>query len=210
MALKVDEAARAIALRRFALPECLHVPVAAISQEAILSHIGDIRSVLSAGVPNKALLVEAGDLAPRDDRLPIWQLSESAVLSRKSQVWVHVEFTRYREAYARAFPEEPLDGRIISHSMNRRLARAQGFQYIRVVPISRRANSSSALSESWGVTHHLRSQSTPALRRGNASIRYADLTDLMVMMDLMVGGGVMDAVNQAQALVSVAPAVPST
>ena len=39
------------------------------------------------------------------------------------------------------------------------------------------------------------------LHRG-AFIEYADLTGLMLMLDMKLGGGVMDAVNEAQKLIS--------
>ena len=38
------------------------------------------------------------------------------------------------------------------------------------------------------------------LRRG-AFIQYADLTDLMLLLDLKLGGGVMEAVNEGQRLI---------
>ena len=37
--------------------------------------------------------------------------------------------------------------------------------------------------------------------RGGAYIQYADLSDLMVMMNIKLGGGVMDVVNEGQYLV---------
>jgi hypothetical protein len=40
-----------------------------------------------------------------------------------------------------------------------------------------------------------------ANRRRGAFIEYADITDLMLMLDMKLGGGVMDAVNEGQKLV---------
>jgi hypothetical protein len=42
MAVLIDEAAKEIALRRWNLPECLHVPVAAVDEDAISNYIGTI------------------------------------------------------------------------------------------------------------------------------------------------------------------------
>jgi hypothetical protein len=53
----VDEAAKEIALRRWALPECLHVPVAAVDETAIRDYVGDIEQVLSRGSAGTAFLV---------------------------------------------------------------------------------------------------------------------------------------------------------
>ena len=42
--------------------------------------------------------------------------------------------------------------------------------------------------------------------QSEAFIQYADLADLMVMMDMSPGGGVMSLVNKAQKLVTLAGA----
>ena len=39
MPFKIDQIARDIALRQCVLPECLHVPVAALNEEAITTYI---------------------------------------------------------------------------------------------------------------------------------------------------------------------------
>jgi hypothetical protein len=89
--------------------------------------------------------------------------------------------------------------------MNRRVAALKGFQFVRLTPTSRAANSSSAFSEGWGVTLHSEPDQMVANRRRGASIQYADLTELMLLLDLRLGGGVMAAVNEGQKLVRPRP-----
>lgn len=197
----IDEAARTMALDRFGIPESLHIPIAAVSVEAIVRYIGEVRRPLSRGSPPKALLVLVREPPPRDLRLPIWDLAGADLLHKREQVWVDVAYTRYRQAYASAFPDEDLADRILSHAMNRRVAALKGFRYVRITPASRAANSSSAFSESWGAALHGSPAQVEANRRRGAYIQYADLTDLMLMLDLKLGGGVMDAVNEGQRLV---------
>ena len=134
-------------------------------------------------------------------RRPIWELPASKVLHERRQVWVHIGLTRYRQAYRKAFPDEAIDGKVLSHALNRRMAAWMGFNYVRITPNSRGCNSSSSFSEQWGVTLHATPVQAAANRRRGASIHYADLAALMVMMDIKPGGGVMDAVNEGQALV---------
>jgi hypothetical protein len=55
------------------------------------------------------------------------ELPASKLLHERRQVWVHVEFTRYRRAYRKAFPDEAIDGKILSHALNRRMAALMGF-----------------------------------------------------------------------------------
>jgi hypothetical protein len=201
MAFLIDYAAQQVALKQFALPECLHVPAAAVDEAAITTYIGEIEQVLAEGSPRKAFLVKSKEPPSTDMRLPIWELPPSKLLHARRQVWVHIGFTRYRRAYRKAFPDEAIDGKVLSHALNRRMAALMGFSYVRITPNSRGCNSSSSFSEQWGVTLHGTPEQAAANRRRGASIHYADLAALMVMLDINPGGGVMNAVNEGQALV---------
>ena len=87
--------------------------------------------------------------------------------------------------------------------MNRRMAVVQGFGFVRVVPILRSTNSSSSLGENWG----LRLFSDPAhLARHKAKgfrIKYAGTDEILVMMDVLLGGGIMEVSRIAQNLFDV-------
>jgi hypothetical protein len=197
----IDEEAVRIP-QRSGLPLCLYVPIAARDPAAIERYVGRIARSLEDGETSRAFLVEAHDPPQRDTRLPIWQLAESGIFHAPYQVWVHVDFKAYRRAYQQAFPEEDLAKRVLDHVLNRRVARLKGFAYLRIIPISRGANSSSGgLSERWAFEYH----SSPDMRRRNlesrASVQYADLADLVKMLDLKTGGSIMDPVNEAQAWV---------
>lgn len=48
---------------------------------------------------------------------------------------------------------------------------------------------------------HSTPEQIAANRRRGAFIQYADLSELMVMLDLNIGGGVMAVVNEGQAFV---------
>jgi hypothetical protein len=204
----IDEVARDLAITRSGLAEDLHVPIGAVDEAAISTYVGEVRKVLSGGSSRKALLVQARPAPARDLRFPIWDVDGCDVLHQQLQVWVDVAYTRYRRAYCRAFPDEQLGDRILSHAMNRRIAALQGFQFVRLTPTSRSSNSSSAFSEGWGVALH----STPAQMARNRErgvfINYADLSELMLMLDMKLGGGVMNAVNEGQKLVR--PRSPTT
>lgn len=181
---------------------CLFIPLAARDTNAIATYVGKIIAHLAGGTPNNALLVEAHEPDQADARLPIWRLPEAAVLHYPRQVWVHVDYRSYRSAYSRAFPDFDLTNLVLDHVMNRRVARLKGFIYLRLVPISRGANSShGALSEDWGVKYH----STPRMKEINsmskAAIQYADLSDIVKMLNMQGGGSLMDNVNEAQSLV---------
>ena len=146
----LDEFARDLATSRFGLPLCLHIPVAARNEEAVRSYVGRVIDVVVPGTPNMALLVETSAPTNIDPRLPIWNVPEAPLLHRSPQLWVHVDYSGYRSAYAKAFPEEDIRHLVLDHVMNRRVARLKDFAYLRLVPVSRQANSSSGgLSEKW-------------------------------------------------------------
>ena len=201
MRIKIDNVAREVAFKKSVLPECLHVPIAAVDESSICRYIGAIVGVVSITTARRALLVKIPPPPKRDQRLPIWEWAESAVLYQPIQLWVHVNYTGYRKAYKRAFPKEDITKKVINHILNRRIARIKGYEYVRVSSVTRGINSSSGYSENWGVNLKRKPDMTKEEIRGGAYIQYADLCDLMVMMNIKVGGGVMGLVNEGQYLV---------
>jgi hypothetical protein len=201
MRIKIDNVAREVAFKKWGLPECLHVPIAAVDESSICRYIGAIVDVVSITTARRALLVKIPPPPERDQRLPIWELAESAVLYQPIQLWVHVDYTGYRKAYKRAFPKEDITKKVINHILNRRIAKIKGFEYVRVSSVTRGVNSSSGYSENWGVNLKRKPDMTKEEIRGGAYIQYADLCSLMVMMNIKVGGGVMGIVNEGQYLV---------
>lgn len=200
MPLDVDHVAKQVAVRKWGLPECLHVPIATLNEESITKYIGKIERVLSKRLPHKALLVRIETPPPRDERLPLWNKQNSSILFSPLQVWVDVSYGQYRAAYKEAFPDEDIQGKVLSHAMNRRVANLKGYQFVRLSPVSRSANSSSAFSEQWGKARYTETRKSPDEIRAGAFIQYADFSDILLMMDTVVGGGVMEVVNLEQAL----------
>jgi hypothetical protein len=201
MPFQIDPVAQQIAITRYVLPPCLHVPIAAVDEAAIETYVGTIEKTLTRRTHRKALLVRAREPPPIDARLPIWDFPASEIFHRRLQVWVHIESERYRPAYRKAFPNEAIEGKIISHTMNRETAYHKGFDYVRITPTSGAANTSSSMSEQWAK----QLQAKPSRRLANQNqvgfIQYADLTDLMLMLDIKLGGGIMEVVNEGQKLV---------
>ena len=181
---------------------CLYVPVAARDANAIETYVGRIIEPLSRRSQSKALLIEAYEPEEPDDRLLIWDHPEVAVLHSPRQVWVDVDYRAYRRAYIRAFPDIDLTGLVLDHVMNRRVARLKGFRYLRIVPISRAANSShGGLSEGWGVEYHSSPRMIAINKASQAVVQYADIADIVKMLNMEGGGSFMQVVNDAQKLV---------
>ena len=192
-----DHAAYQQAMREWAVPECLHVPVVAADEEAIIDHIGDIVKILS---PGRALVVAIDPPPERDNRLPIWAEPNANVFFEPVQVWVSPHYTRYRQAYVQAKGHESVAGKVLAHVYNRRMAALRGYGFVRLVPVSRKANSSAAFTEQWGVQLAAKDLGARRQKRG-LRMQYADLGDLLVMLDVSLGGGVQDVFRIGQNLI---------
>jgi hypothetical protein len=197
----IDPHAARIPMRSGLLP-CLYIPIAARDTNAIETYVGRISRQLAPSSPGRAMLVDAHQPEKPDRHMAIWELPEAVILHSPTQVWVHVDFRAYRRAFLEAFPDVSLANLVLDHILNRRVARLKGFQFLRIVPIARAANSShGALSEDWGVAYH----SSPEMRAKNraslAVVQYADLADITKMLNRKGGGSLMDEVNEAQRLV---------
>lgn len=184
------------------MPECLHIPIAAVDEDAIRNYVGDIERVVSGRGHRKAFLVTVPSSAAIDPLLPISDHPNARIFHARQQIRVHVAYKPYRPAYKRALPHDTIDGLILSHAMNRDTAAHKGFDFVRPTPVSGIANVSSAFSEQWAKELHKPKGPVVARRTGPPFIQYAHLSDLMLMLDMMLGGGVMDAVNEGQKLIA--------
>ena len=148
-----------------------------------------------AGTSRGNALIVQCECGPERSKLNVWKHINASVLNAERQLWLRPSYRGYRRAYRLAFPEEHVGGLVIHHVMNRRYAAAHGFEYVRVTPISRTSNSSIGFSENWGV--ELTKEGILRSRRGAEQIGYADLAHLLSMLDMRVGGGVMEQVRLA-------------
>ncbi len=194
----IDKLAEDLAYK-FGMPAGLHIPIAARNMEAIEKYIGSITEVLSTSQSFKAFLVTVDDSQFINRKLAIWKVNGSEILHFTKQVWVHVDFSGYRRAYQKAFPDLDLNNLVIDHILNRRVARLKGLEYLRVIPISRAANSNSGtITEKYGFEYH----NTENMKQLNNQIlpfiQYADLADIVKMLNLKTGGSFQDGVNEAQ------------
>lgn len=97
--MKIDSIAKTIVLGKRRLTEDLHVPLAAVNEQAIESYIGRIVDVVSFSTTNRALLVRVPVPCKEKRSLPIWDLHRSSLIHPELQLWVHIKYTAYRAAY---------------------------------------------------------------------------------------------------------------
>ena len=180
----------------------LHTPIAARDEASIYSHIGSLIEVVVAGTPSRAILLKTAGPERMDPLLPIRQEPGASNLFRSPQLWVHVDFSDYRRAYAKAFPSEDIGALDIDHILNRHVAKVKDFFYVRLLAISKAANrSSGGLSEKWAIEFHSSERMRAKNLASPARIQYADLADIVKILDRKTGVSLQDPVNEAQALV---------
>ena len=166
------------------LPPCLRVPIAAASVEAIAAHVGDILdSVVGPDTDGQArvnaVLVRTREgPAVKHPDVALWKAPRADEHEERlfpdRQVWVHVDYDGYRQAYQQRFglpiPSPPADPRFqifLDHVQNRRamriraelanLAAAGGYSapsgwhpylpYLRLCPVYRTVNTSGGAIE---------------------------------------------------------------
>jgi hypothetical protein len=176
-------------ISRARIPDCLALPVATVDEVAITRHVGTIVEVLSGNTHNKAFKVSAYT-RETNNSLAIFNEKNASRLHDTHQVWVHVDYTGYLKAYQKAMPVENWSLSVVDHIMNRRHARKLGFNYLRVIPISRVNNSShGGTPEKWENDFLKDAAMLAKYRSLRGEIRYADFSEIIKMMDIGTGGG---------------------
>lgn len=199
----------------YGLPRSMCVPIAARNLEAIQQFVGPICSTYGrVGHSEGAVLVDTS-ARPVKDGATIWTHPREADYELRLfpllQVWVHVDYNRYRAAYAKlGMPSIP-EGEFLDHVQNRRAIRLRDYShpYVRLCPVSRLVNTSGgASSGAEGMERaHLESA-----KRGNSvaiaaierakrqDVVYADPLDLTKMLNIVPGTLALDGVRDTQSL----------
>jgi hypothetical protein len=194
--VEVDEKAKARA-QILGMPSDVHIPIGARNKNAISKYIGSIQSIENIQ-PEKAFIVTPHYCPNLNEKLPLWKLKESAVLHADKQVWVHVNYRSYRSAYTKAFCGHDVKNYFIDHILNRRVARLKGFDYLRVIPVSPEVNSSSGgVTEKYGFNHHNTTRMKNINKEDQAFIEYADIADIIKMLNQKTGGKFQDIIRDS-------------
>ena len=202
----------------FGLPPCLQIPIAAFSVDSIRQFVGIIlQTTTGRNGRINAVSVEAHERATafKHPGVKLWKHSQAARFEERlhssRQVWVHVDYTRYRDSYV-DFGMPPIPpGYLLDHIQNRIAIRMRGFThpYLRLCPVSRGVNTSGG-SNSGGEgmeKEFLNKLSTlPQTMRDAAArsmvsrIVYADPMDLTKMLNIMPGSGTLPGVRDTLSL----------
>ncbi|MFO7890042.1 MAG: hypothetical protein R6V04_06855 [bacterium] len=178
------------------------MPIAAANLEVIETYIGNIQ----VRVPGRKRPINAAVVKPhqpeRNSGVPLWREKEEDQYYRRlhpeRQLWVHVDYNGYRQAWERLGFCELNHDIFLDHIRNRAAVRISSYRhpFLRLCPVSRDTNTSSGLNNgAEGMEKiELRKLSDqplyirePTERRLNAPIVLADPIDLTKMLDIPPG-----------------------
>jgi len=191
---------------RFGLPPSLWIPIAAASVEDIGKYVGRIlRTVEDPKLGRvQALLVETIG-ATKEPNVPLWKspLATQAMqqLYPPRQVWVHVDYAGYRQAYVDFGMPQPPANCFLDHVQNRRAIRLRNnsHPYLRLCPVDRRVNTSGG-HRAGGEGMEREFLSGHRLPPSQNRIIYADPMDLTKMLNIPPGTQQLAGVRDTQKL----------
>lgn len=169
----------------FGLHHSLVIPIGAKSRASIERYVGNIEKVFG----NEDAFLVTFEPHGLPNELPVWKMERSALFHQGRQLWVHVNSRKYRRLYQELFREMMTgEDQVIDHIMNRKLARALQYNYVRLLHVSRAANSSSGRGGETVAMGFLPVTVSVNPEANASEIVYADPMDLLKMLDVKVGG----------------------
>lgn len=180
------------------LSKCFVTPIASKSILAIEKHVGKIEHI--GKYTDEAFIVHFQRYENPND-FNVWKHPRSYFINCEKQLWVDVNFGKYRSTYKKVFPEFEIEkNTAIDHLMNRKLARALDYKYIRLMHIDKINNSLHGLSHETlsirGDKDDLKSKELKQAshiiiekeRQKDQQIQYADILELAKLLDLKTHG----------------------
>ncbi len=176
----------------FGLHPSLITPIGAKSRDSIEKFFG----VIEKSYYSDKVFIIAFEPLCAPNLLPVWQHDRSSLLVHQRQVWVDVDFKNYRNVYLSEIENGKSNNTyVIDHIMNRKLARALGYRYVRLLHVGRQVNSSSGRGGETFAVENLEIGLRINPEISASEIVYADPMDLLKMLNEKVGGFGLDAVR---------------
>ena len=197
----------------FGLPPCLHVPIAAADRTAIENFVGTVEKVRESRKGEVTAMLVRPDVRgrPAHGLAPLWNDPRGDWFAQRLfpdyQVWVHVDYPRYRPAYVKFGMPPLLDDQVLDHVQNRKALRLRwcSHPFLRLCPVSRSVNSGGChRTGAEGIEKaHLEKVHTDAKKAQDLKsfalsyrIIYADPADLTKMLDMSPGTFQLEGVGE--------------
>jgi hypothetical protein len=180
----------------YGLEDCLIIPLAANSINSIKQFVGNI---IEKSEDDKWCYVDFTPLS-NPNNFEVWNHARSHLINENRQCWVRTDYMSYRNRYKKCFPDINVDKMVIDHILNRRFAKALGFNYVRIIHISKSANSSSGRGMEYDVINYRNPDGLSKFEKSSDKIYYADPSDLMKILNMKIGAFPLDNVRDSSYL----------
>lgn len=122
------------------LPGGLRVPIGARSLDVITHQLGRTETI-AGHPPDQVRLVHVDRMHPGPvQELRLGQEPRAHLLTRKTQVWVHVDYGSYADAYFTVFPEDQVSGNDVDHVLSGGFAAERGYPFVRLQTVKDKVN----------------------------------------------------------------------
>jgi hypothetical protein len=161
--------------------------------------------VTVSGRVNALLVMAAATSVPEEPNISLWKSPLASVarerLHSPRQVWVHVDYVAYRQAYIGFGMPALRADYFLDHIQNRKAIRLRGYShpYLRLCPVHRTVNTSGGHAMG-GEGMERAFLSTQAAVPASNRIIYADPMDLTKMLDIAPGTQALNGVRDTQRL----------
>lgn len=166
------------------LPGGLRVPIGARSLDVITHQLGRTETI-AGHPPDQVHLVHVDRMHPGPvQELRLGQEERAHLLTRTTQVWVHVDYPNpaYAEAYFAVFPEDRVPGYDVDHVLARSFARERGYPFIRLQTVKRASNRGAG--GSFEKMHAQRIRNDPrAYHQDKLDIAFASHLEIAKLLD---------------------------
>jgi hypothetical protein len=192
----------------FGLPSSLWIPIAAASVAGIEKYVGKILETRTDPETRRVNAVKVrtrlGNVV-REPNVPLWESSLARTASDQlypaNQVWVHVDYTGYRQAYIDFEMPAITKNCFLDHIQNRKAIglRDNSHPYLRLCPVDSGVNTSGGHS-SGGEGMEKKFLRNHGPLKAQHTIIYADPMDLTKMLNIKPGTQFLAGVGETQRL----------
>lgn len=133
-----DKTAASISSGHWGLHDSLHILIAALDELTITKCIGDVVEKYKRRNRIEGFLIRVKEPYSHQMNIPVWNSQKANLLNPALQLWVSGAASDFRKLFVLAFPEQNIEGRVISSVLGRVDIPHSPWNYFRVCQISRR------------------------------------------------------------------------
>lgn len=181
-----DKATASISSAHWGLHESLHIPIAASDELTIANYIGDIVDKYERRSGVDGILIRVKEPLSHQMNIPVWNSEKANLLNPAFQLWVSGRASDFRKLFILAFPEQNIEGAIISSVLGKAEISQSHWNYFRVCQISRRTVAFVRLAQKRLASSDQIPDRKVLLSENSMKIRNARPMEIAFLMDIPI------------------------